>query len=314
MFRGDLAREEGVNLIGASVVSDNYPGGEIGGRILFWWFGWPADARHSVLSRALAQIDWINELATAHRGVRLVRNKEDLDEVASSHSVGLLLWLEGADPVAGDPADVRAFYERGVRAIMMTHLYNNAFGGSSSPSIPLTNLYWGSDRGLSNRGRAVLTEMAKYGMVVDLAHASRKTFDDILAVWSGPVVVSHTAMAAIYPSPRNLTDEQARAIAERDGIIGIMGQTQFLGGKRLSDLARHIVHAVHVVGSEHVALGLDIEDAVITMPRDFRDTRDLAQLARLLHEQGLTGDQIRSIFGLNAFRFFSNVLKEASTR
>src|SRR5262249_20039738 len=58
MFRGDLTG--GVNLIGASVVSDDYPGGPITGRIAFWWFDWPADARQSVLSRALAQIDWIN--------------------------------------------------------------------------------------------------------------------------------------------------------------------------------------------------------------------------------------------------------------
>jgi microsomal dipeptidase-like Zn-dependent dipeptidase len=121
----------------------------------------------------------------------------------------------------GDPASVRAFYERGVRAIMLTHLYNNALCGSSSPSIPLTNFYWGSDPGLSDQGRVVLAEMAKYGMVLDLAHASRKTFDDALAAWTGPLVVSDAAMAAIYSSPRNFTDEQVRAVAERNGIIRI---------------------------------------------------------------------------------------------
>ncbi len=57
MFRSDLSRERSVNLIGASIVSDEYPGGEIGGRLAFWWFGWPSEARQTVLSRALAQID-----------------------------------------------------------------------------------------------------------------------------------------------------------------------------------------------------------------------------------------------------------------
>jgi len=197
---------------------------------------------------------------------------------------------------------------------MLTHLYNNALGGSGSPSIPLTNLYLGSDRGLTDQGRAVLAEMAKYGLVVDLAHASRKTFDDVLQAWTGPVIVSHTAMAAIYPSKRNLTDEQARAIASRNGIIGIMAQTQFLGGRRLSNLAEHILHAVSVAGVEHVALGLDIEDAVNTMPEGFRDTRDLPELARLLRQRGLSDEQVREILGANAFRFFATVLKPAATR
>jgi membrane dipeptidase len=312
MFRGDLSRERSVNLIGASIVSDEYPGGEICGRLAFWWFGWPSEARRTVLSRALAQIDYIDQVAAANADVTIIQTKGDLDGVKSRHSVGLLLWMEGADPIADDPTRVRLFYQRGVRAIMLTHLYNNALGGSGSPSIPLTDLYLGSEHGLSDQGRAVLAEMAKYGMVADLSHASRKTFDDVLAAWSGPVIVSHTAMDAIYPSKRNLTDAQVRAIAQRNGIIGIMAQTQFLGDKRLSNLAEHIVHAAEVAGAEHVALGLDIEDAVDTMPKDFRDTRDLPQLALVLRERGLTEEQVRGILGQNAFRFFSTALNSGS--
>ena len=116
-------------------------------------------------------------------------------------------------------------------------------------------------------------------------------------------------MAAIFPSPRNLTDEQVRAIAGRNGIIGIMGQTQFLGGKRLADLADHIAHAAAIGGVDYIALGLDMEDAVNTMPEDFHDTRDLPELASLVRQRGLAEEDVREIFGLNAFRFFSRVLR-----
>src|SRR5215472_95157 len=134
LFRRGLSSEPGVNLIGASVVSDEYPGGEIGGRLAFWWFGWPSETRQTVLSRALAQIHFIDQVAGTSQGVTLIRTRRDLEKVQSEHSVGLLLWMEGADPIVGDPSRVRLFYDCGVRAIMLTHLYNNALAGSSSPS------------------------------------------------------------------------------------------------------------------------------------------------------------------------------------
>jgi microsomal dipeptidase-like Zn-dependent dipeptidase len=96
------------------------------------------------LSRALAQIHFIDQVAATSQSVTLIRTRKDLEKVQSQHSVGLLLWMEGADPIVGDPSRVRLFYEHGVRAIMLTHLYNNALAGSSSPAIPLTNFYWGS--------------------------------------------------------------------------------------------------------------------------------------------------------------------------
>jgi membrane dipeptidase len=305
MFKSGLSREEGVNLVGASIVSEE---SGIGSWLTFWWLGWSAEARRTPHSRALAQLDLIDRLVSSDRRLRVIRSREDLEEVSAKHSTGILICMEGGAALVDDVSRVRTFFDRGVRVISLTHLNNNELGGSGSPSIPLTNLSLQGDAGLTELGRSLLGEMRKYGMVVDLAHASARTFADILAEWSGPVIVSHTAMAAIYPSTRNTTDAQLRAISARDGIVGVLSQTQLLGGKHLSNLADHIVHAVRVAGADHVALGLDLEEIVNVAPLEFPDTRDVPKLTSLLLERGLKPEEVEKVLGLNAFRFFSRVL------
>src|SRR5260370_23337639 len=99
MFRSNLIREEGVNLVGASVVSEE---SGIGSWLTFWWLGWSAEARWTPLSRALAQLDQIDGLVSADRRLRVVRSREDLAEVAAEHSTGILICMEGGAALVGD--------------------------------------------------------------------------------------------------------------------------------------------------------------------------------------------------------------------
>lgn len=276
MFHGDphrldaataeltLMREAGVALLGASILGGGIAG-NLGMRAAFWWYGWPSGERESAFTRATAQLTLIHRLVATDPALRIVRTADDLPKGQDKNIMGLVLTMEGGEPLVDDPARVRTFYERGVRTIALTHARDNAFGGSGSPSIPGTDLYLRPDRGLTEAGRRVLAEMAEVGMILDLAHASPETFRDALAAWSGPVMVSHAATAAIYPSRRNLTDDQLRSIAERGGVMGILVQTQFLGGSHLGKVADHIVHAVRVAGVEHVGLGLDMQEVTATV-------------------------------------------------
>jgi membrane dipeptidase len=223
--------------------------------------------------------------------------------------MGLVLVMEGGEPLIDDPARVRTFSDRGVRAIMLTHARDSALGGSGSPSIPGTNVYLRADRGLSDLGRAVLGEMAQVGMILDLAHASPATFHDALAAWSGPVMVSHGACAALYPSRRNLSDDQLRAIADRGGVVGIFVQTQFLGGTHLRSVADHIIHAVEVAGAKHVGLGLDMEEVTTgVLPAELQTARDLPKLTALLADRDLPPEVIEDVLGRNFLRFFATSL------
>lgn len=296
-------REVGIRLLGASIC----PGGfEM--RLGAWWWDWPAEDRTSPLARARAQIALVLNYATADPTIRIVRTRDDVDAVRQG-ALGLLLTMEGGGALVGDPTRVREFYDKGVRTLSLTHLWDNDLGGSGSPTIPGTNLDLHEDRGLTDQGRAVLREMAAAGMIVDLAHASPQTFTDILAAWDGPLFVSHTAIAALYSTRRNLTDNQLRAVAARGGIVGIAAQRQLLGGDHLEVMADHVVYAVRVIGAEHVALGLDMEEfATSVLPPELRDVRHLPRLTELLLRRGLTEPEIRSVLGESALTFFSRTL------
>lgn len=296
-------REVGIRLVGASIC----PGGfEM--RLAAWWWGWSAQDRVTPLARARAQIGLVLQHAKLDPTLRIVRTRPDLEAVRDG-ALGLLLTMEGGGALVDDPTRVREFYEHGVRTISLTHLWDNELGGSGSPTIPGTNLQLHADRGLTDEGRTVLREMAEVGMIVDLAHASPQTFADILEAWHGPLFVSHTAVAALNPSRRNLTDEQLRAVAQRGGIVGIAAQRQLLGGDHLETMADHIVHAVGVVGAEQVALGLDMEEFTTrVLPPELRDVRDLPRLTEMLLRRGLGEPEIGSVLGGSAIAFLSRAL------
>jgi microsomal dipeptidase-like Zn-dependent dipeptidase len=305
-------RQAGVDLAVLGIVSEGIPIlGEIGARLVAWWWGWPRELRRSALTRALAQLDRIDQFAAADPGIRLVRYREDLDDVRAQRALGLLLSVEGAGAIDGNITNVELLYARGVRVMSLTHLRDNELGGSSSPTIPETNLYLRRDRGLSDFGRAVLGEMERLGMIVDLAHASSRTFRDILAAWSGPVIISHTAMAAIHPAKRNTTDEQLRAVAARGGLVGLMAHARLLGSGHLSALADNILHAARVAGIDRVSLGLDL-DGLIPLPAGFADIRDLPRLTQLLLDSGVVPQDAKRILGENAIQFFRTALLPGS--
>jgi membrane dipeptidase len=319
MFNRDFSRrsEEGVSDFprmrgaGIKVLAASICPGGLEMRLAFWWWGWPPEARPTALTRAYAELALVEAHVARDASLRIIRTVGDLDGVLESDALGLLITMEGGDAVADDPSRVREFYARGVRTLELTHLRDNDLGGSGSPTIPGTNLQLHADVGLTDTGRAVLREMAAVGMILDLAHASPKTFDEALAAWRGPVFVSHTAMAAIYPSRRNLSDDQLRAIAARQGIVGISAQRQFLGGRHLDALAEHVVHAVQIAGADHIALGLDMEEVTASvLPPELRDVRDLPRLTELLLARGLRAETIRQVYSGSALEFLRRVLPE----
>jgi microsomal dipeptidase-like Zn-dependent dipeptidase len=152
--------------------------------------------------------------------------------------------------------------------------------------------------GLTELGRAVVKRMEERGMTLDLAHASRKTFEDVLAIATRPVVVSHTGVKGTCDNNRNLSDSQLRAITRNGGVVGIGYWRTAICGKDARSIARAIRYAVSVAGIDHVGLGSDFDGAVETP----FDTAGLVELTDALLAEGFREGEIRKIAGENVLR------------
>ena len=141
-------------------------------------------------------------------------------------------------------------------------------------------------------------------MLVDLAHASAATIDDVVAVATRPLVVSHTGVRGTCDNNRNLSDEQLRKIAAKGGVIGIGYWDTATCGTDARAVARAIRHASEVVGVEHVALGSDF-DGSVTEPFD---TTGVVLVTDALLAEGFTDEEVAAIMGGNVFRLLAETL------
>jgi membrane dipeptidase len=229
----------------------------------------PGEARAS----ATAQLEEFG-LAVAENAerVRHATTREDLDD----DRLRLVLSMEGLEPLDGDPSAFEEWHGRGVRMVGLTWNHANAFaGGIDSP-----------EQGLSDRGRELVRRLRELGVVLDLAHASEATWQDVLEE-GVPFSVSHACCRGVHDHQRNLADWQLEALAECGGVLGVMALRFVVDpdAPTISRLVDHVDHAVGVMGIEHVGLGADFVDQVVRIS----DLPDAAASAEAKSEVVLEG-------------------------
>ena len=143
-------------------------------------------------------------------------------------------------------------------------------------------------------------------MFVDVAHASAKTIDDVLAIATRPVVVSHTGVKGTCDNQRNLSDDQLRRIAATGGIIGIGFWDTAVCGEDARSIAKAIKYAVDIVGVDHVGLGSDFDGSV----KAPFDTSGEALITEALINEGFSDEDIAKIMGGNILKLLSEGLPE----
>jgi len=261
--------------------------------------------------------------AVAENGDRVVhaRTRAELDD----RRLALILSLEGVEPLEGDAAAFDEWWERGVRLASLTWNYSNAFGGGIDDP----------EQGVTDAGRALVRRMGELGAIIDLAHASPRTFADVLElVPDGGVCVTHAGCRALNDVPRNLSDEQLRALAERGGVHGVMALVLTVGPDQptLARFVDHVEHAVAVMGVEHVGLGADFIDQVLESEiaaaseleqateeamrlgggtlaiRELQGPADYPRLLDALRRRGFDGERVDAIAGRNWLRLLRGAL------
>ena len=262
---------------------------------------WPVATWNSLLQRALYQAQKLQRAAADSQGrMVFVKSREDMAAFVQAwaldpNRMAAVLATEGLHPLEGKLENVDRLYDAGFRIAGLTHFFDNEVGGSAHGVLK---------GGLTELGRAMIRRMEAKGMVLDLAHASPKTFDDAIAVATRPLVVSHTGVRATCDNLRNLSDEQLRAVAKSGGVVGIGFWDTATCGQDAKAIARAIRHAANVAGVDHVGLGSDF-DGAIAAPFD---ASGLAEVTDALLAEGFHEDEIVAIMGGNVARVLANVL------
>jgi membrane dipeptidase len=207
------------------------------------------------------------------------------------------LALQGGHAVEPDDLDDPVL--RDVSRVTLVHLTRSRLGSPSAPG--------GRDGALTPAGRDLVAALRDHRVLLDLAHASPRTFWDALDVHGSatPVAVTHTGVAAVRPSWRNLDDDQIHAVADRAGVVGVILHRGFLArpgrAATAAHVVRHLDHLVRVGGSEIIALGTDI-DGCIVPPRDVRTVLELPRLVQAMLDARWDSERVRAALGANALR------------
>jgi len=262
---------------------------------------WPVSSWGNLTERALYQANRLHRAAERSGGALVViKTRDDLARYlerrrTEQRIVAGFLGIEGAHALSGDVNNLDRLYDAGFRMIGVAHFFDNEMGGSAH----------GVEKGgLTDKGRELMKRMQEKRVFVDLAHASPKVVDDVLALATRPVIVSHTGVKGTCNNTRNLSDEQLKGIAKTGGVVGIGYWDTATCGQDAKAIATAIRYTVDLIGVDHVGLGSDY-DGTIDAPFD---TTGLVQITDALLQAKFTEAEIRKIMGENVIHLLQGYL------
>lgn len=271
-------------------------------------------------------------------------NTEDIKSNFEQGLISLPMGMENGAPIEGDLANLKYFYDRGIRYVTLTHARDNHISDSSYDTTRTWN-------GLSPFGEGVVKEMNRLGIMVDISHVSDSAFYDVMEITDAPAIASHSSCRAFTPGwERNMSDEMIKKLAENGGVIQINFGSTFLdsasrdqrrsnrehivqwleenGLERddsvaenyieqyydenpiytdVSVAADHIDHVVNLTSIDHVAFGSDFDGVGDSLPYGLKDVSDYPNLIFELLKRGYTEEDIRKICYENVFRVWNEV-------
>lgn len=213
---------------------------------------------------------------------------------------GVILGLEGAEPLEESLDNLEKLYARGIRILSLTWNHPNSFACGSGCR---------NDSGLTSLGREVIRLAEKLGMLLDLSHLAPKSFREAIFFSRQPAFVSHANIYDLCPHPRNLTAEQVRAVAAKEGVIGLTFYPDFISKDPMPGCAEWLFHLEYLLqraGADHIALGGDFDGIEKTL-HDLQEVRDLPYLVGMMVAEGLEEKTVAKVLGGNLYALFKKV-------
>jgi membrane dipeptidase len=275
----------------------------------------------------------------------LARNPREVRANFAAGKVSLAMGMENGSPIEHDLANVKYFYDRGIRYITLTHSKDNHIGDSSFDTAH-------THKGLTEFGKKVVAEMNRVGIMVDVAHVSDDTFWQVMELSKVPVIASHSSCRFYTPGfERNMSDEMIQALAKHNGVIQINFGSGFIDAQSqkqqdamrkevesilkskglqfgdekakpvlaeyraqhprkfatVEQVADHIEHVKKLVGIDHVGLGSDFDGVGDSLPTGLKDVSQYPNLIRVLLERGFTEQDIEKLCSGNVLRVWQAV-------
>ncbi len=265
-------------------------------------------------AQAMAQLDYYHALQEK-APVRVLTSAAALEAVLDSWQgngqplLGLFVVMEGADPIR-TPDELGLWVERGVRGVTLAWASGSHYAGGNAYAGPLTA-----------EGKVLLRGMAQYGLLLDVSHLWMTNVYEVLELYEGPIAATHANPRAFVPdSPRQLSDDVIRRLAQRDGVVGVVpfnrmlepGWTEAMPRTPLTRVAEVIDHVCQLVGSaRHVGLGSDMDGGFgrEAVPEGLESAADLPRLGQLLAERGYAPADVEAILCGNWLRVMRAVLR-----
>lgn len=254
----------------------------------------------------LEQIDVIRRMCTEYEDFELVTSAQELRNSNMRHKIACMLSIEGGHSIDSSLPALRMFYQLGVRSMSLTHTCNTPWAESSSKQH---NFYQKQNNSLTSFGKAVVEEMNRLGMIIDLSHSSWGTAQAVLNHSKAPVIFSHSSSYTICNSDRNVPDWLLRELKNNGGLIMVNLYTNFISCKKeanISLVADHFDHIKKVIGSGSIGIGSDYDGAE-SFPEGLEDVSKYPALIRELLRRKWTEDELANILRRNFLRVFDEV-------
>ena len=232
-----------------------------------------------------------------------ILTKKDIEYVLKSKKIGVVLTIENGSAISGNLENVDDLYNKGIRVMGVTWNEDNDLGCGAKTI---------NDSGLSNLGKEYIKKLEEKNIIVDVSHASEKTFWNIAKITKNTFVATHSCVYNLCNNARNLKDEQIKEIAKRGGIIGICFVSEFLnnGSKaNIYNVVEHIKYIKELVGIDYVGIGSDFDGVALEdMPENLKCVNDLDKLEQCMIDRGFSDEDIKKVFGENWVRILKNTL------